>query len=160
MISVPRVFAKSAQYRAEIHAASALGNASGRCSSDWACQARMAALAPSPADEATWLKLAAEWLAMEPQRRRAGTDWLDASSTKEHKGGHLTTCSSDYLSGLPVARPTARSLPRTSSTTIGAVSPTACSPMHSTSIPPWVARARRNGKFGNAASRRSSQSGR
>jgi pyruvate/2-oxoglutarate dehydrogenase complex dihydrolipoamide dehydrogenase (E3) component len=55
---------------------------------------------------------------------------------------------------------TSRSLPRTSSTTIGAVSPTACSPMHSTSIPPWVARARRNGKFGNAASRRSSQSGR
>ena len=32
-------FAKSAQYRAEMHAASALGNASGRCSSDWACQA-------------------------------------------------------------------------------------------------------------------------
>jgi hypothetical protein len=60
----------------------------------------MAALAPSPVDEATWLKLAAEWLAMEPQRRRAGTDWLDASS------------SSDYLSGLPVARPTARSLRR------------------------------------------------
>jgi hypothetical protein len=38
---------------------------------------RMAALAPSPADQATWLKLASEWLAPKQRRMRAGTNRLD-----------------------------------------------------------------------------------
>jgi hypothetical protein len=37
----------------------------------------MAALAPSPADQATWLKLASEWLALKQRRMRAGTNRLD-----------------------------------------------------------------------------------
>jgi hypothetical protein len=38
---------------------------------------RMAAMAPSPADQATWLKLASEWLALKQRRTRAGTNRLD-----------------------------------------------------------------------------------
>jgi hypothetical protein len=36
----------------------------------------MAALAPSPADSATWLKLASEWLAMARQPGRASAERL------------------------------------------------------------------------------------
>jgi hypothetical protein len=38
---------------------------------------RMAALAPSAADQATWLKLASEWLALKQRRMRAGANRLD-----------------------------------------------------------------------------------
>jgi hypothetical protein len=43
---------------------------------------RMAALAPSPADQATWLKLASEWLANKQRRTPAGTDRLDGSQPR------------------------------------------------------------------------------
>jgi hypothetical protein len=43
---------------------------------------RMAALAPSPADQATWLKLASEWLASKQRRIPAATDLLDGGPTR------------------------------------------------------------------------------
>ena len=43
---------------------------------------RMAALAPSPADQATWLKLASEWLANKQRRTPAGIDRLDRGQAR------------------------------------------------------------------------------
>jgi hypothetical protein len=43
---------------------------------------RMAALAPSPADQATWLKLASEWLANKQRRIPAGPDRLDGGQAR------------------------------------------------------------------------------
>jgi hypothetical protein len=43
---------------------------------------RMAALAPSPADQATWLKLASEWLANKQRRIPAGPGRLDGGQAR------------------------------------------------------------------------------
>jgi hypothetical protein len=43
---------------------------------------RMAALAASPADQATWLKLASEWLANKRLRTPAGIDRLDRGQAR------------------------------------------------------------------------------
>ena len=61
---------------------------------------RMAALAPGPADQATWLKLAAEWLVLKQRQPRAASDRLQIASAKQHSD----TMTSDYLS-RPVAEP-------------------------------------------------------
>jgi hypothetical protein len=43
---------------------------------------RMAAVAPSPADQATWLKLASEWLALKQRWTPAGADRLDSGQAR------------------------------------------------------------------------------
>src|SRR6476659_4182487 len=54
---------------------------------------RMAALAPSPADQATWLKLAFEWLAMSSGR---GVPVLTGSTVVKREAAQTTT-SNDLL---------------------------------------------------------------
>jgi len=48
---------------------------------------RMAALAPGPADQATWLKLAAEWLVLKQRQPRTASDWLHVGK-REAALGH------------------------------------------------------------------------
>jgi hypothetical protein len=47
----------------------------------------MAALAPGPADQATWLKLAAEWLVLKQRQPRTASDWLQVGK-REAALGH------------------------------------------------------------------------
>jgi hypothetical protein len=54
---------------------------------------RMAAMAPSPADQATWLKLASEWLAMSSGR---GVPVLTGSTVVKREAAQTTT-SDDLL---------------------------------------------------------------
>jgi hypothetical protein len=49
---------------------------------------RMAAMAPSPADQATWLKLASEWLAMSSGR---GVPVLTSSTLVKPEAAQTTT---------------------------------------------------------------------
>jgi hypothetical protein len=53
----------------------------------------MAAMAPSPADQATWLKLASEWLAMSSGR---GVPVLTGSTVVKREAAQTTT-SDDLL---------------------------------------------------------------
>jgi hypothetical protein len=57
---------------------------------------RMGAMAPSPADQATWLKLASEWLAMSSGR---GVPVLTGSTVVKREAAQTTT-SDDLLVGL------------------------------------------------------------
>jgi hypothetical protein len=68
---------------------------------------RMAAMASSPADQATWLKLASEWLAMRSGR---GVPVLTGSTVLKREAAQTTT-SDDLLMLASVRclrRPTAR----------------------------------------------------
>ena len=63
------------------------GEDAGMAKADYRTKARecyrMAAMAPSPADQATWLKLASEWLAMRSGR---GVPVLTGSTVVEPRG--------------------------------------------------------------------------
>ena len=52
---------------------------------------RMAALAPGPADQATWLKLAAEWLVLTQRQPRTASDWLQVGRSSTRTRRHRTT---------------------------------------------------------------------
>src|ERR1700737_1166126 len=61
---------------------------------------RMAALAPGPPPQDTWLKLAAEWLVLKQRQPRAASDRLQIASAKQHSD----TTKSDDLP-RPAAEP-------------------------------------------------------
>ena len=49
------------------------------------CQ-KMARLAKSPADKATWLQMAEDWLRMLPKPRRSASDRFDAAEKAQGTG--------------------------------------------------------------------------
>jgi hypothetical protein len=73
------------------------GEDAGMAKADYRTKARecyrMAAMAPSPADQATWLKLASEWLAMSSGR---GVPVLTGSTVVKREAAQTTT-SDDLL---------------------------------------------------------------
>jgi hypothetical protein len=78
------------------------GEDAGMAKADYRTKARecyrMAAMAPSPADQATWLKLASEWLAMSSGR---GVPVLTGSTVVKREAAQTTT-SDDLLVRLSV----------------------------------------------------------
>lgn len=64
---------------------------------------RMAALAPGPADQATWLKLAAEWLVLKQRQPRTASDRLQGgndTSTRDDLLREMSAYKGDFVSGL------------------------------------------------------------